>query len=162
MNEEIVIRRMTFDDQFAFNFILEQYVNLLTTYQPKTNLPKALLAKKRFIENHVNNFFVVYSGNTFIGIFNLILQNNYYLITDMYVKENGRSHGYGSIILEKCKAKARFDSKDLRAIVDKTNIRGSRFFEKNNFENIGQSGNMLIYQLALSKSRAEDEIKRTV
>ena len=163
MGDEIYIRKMTFDDQNCFNFILEQYALLITTYQPRTNLPKAILAHKHFVEDHINNYFVVTNEyKRFVGCFNLILQKNYYLITDMFVKSDDRSKGYGRLILEKCKSKARFDGKDLRAIVDKTNVRGARFFEKNNFELIGQADGMFIYQLALIQQLDENEEKKSL
>ncbi len=161
MVDEISVRPMTFEDQEAFNFILEQFTLVITTYQPKQNLPRTLLKHKRFVEDHIKNYFVVTnSKKRFIGAFNLILQKNYYLITDMYVKSDDRSKGYGHLILEKCKSKARFDGKDLRATVDKTNLRGARFFEKNNFERIGQTEGFYIYQLALAQLLSEDEQKR--
>jgi len=161
-NSSVYIKRITLDDDAILDFILREYVSLVNLYDDfsEESLEDLVEKEQEFIQNRIKNFFAVYDRNEFIGVFSLLLQQDFYLIRDFYISNDLRSLGYGTKALSFCVAKARYDVKDLSILVYKTNVRAIRFFERNNFEKVGAIKDKYLYRLAMSQTQDMAHLKK--
>lgn len=162
LEHSIYIKRVSLEDDPIIDFILREYIDLVTLYDDfsEETLEELVEKEQDFISNHIKNFFAVYDRNEFIGIFSLLLQQDFYLIRDFYISSDLRSKGYGAETLNFCISKARYDVKNLSILLYKTNTRAIRFFERHNFEKIGTIKNKYLYRLAMTHIQEVEQIKK--
>lgn len=164
MNKEssVYIKRISLDDEPIIDFILREYMELVNLYDDfeEETLEELIQKEQEFVENKIKNFFAIYDRSEFVGVFSLLLQQDFYLIRDFYISNDLRSLGYGAKTLEFCIAKARYDVKDLSILIYKTNLRAIRFFERNNFEKVGTIKDKYLYRLAMSQTQDVEHIKK--